>query len=226
MKSVIQRIVRKMIYATPAHRWLRVSVQHDQNYWDAELAGTLKTYLGGTLTIDARNALTLTLMRRFVPGAKSLLDVGCASGSLHRAADDPGLRYVGVDISATAITQGKQLSPSAEFHLSPLAEYEPPEQFDIIVMNEVLYYMSATTAAEQVRRYAHHLRPDGGIIISMKHDPKSEAIFAEIRKSFIWVDGLLFQEKIARPDFRIRFDDARPAYLLGVFHPRMLVEGL
>ena len=219
MNSLLRHIVRKIVYGTPAHRWLLAGAKHDKAYWDMELIGRLKPYLGGTLTIEARNVLTVTLMRRLIPGAKSLLDIGCASGSLlHCLGND--LRYVGVDISETAITEARHLLPGAEFHISALEEYEPSEEFDVMIMNEVLYYLSATAAAKQARRYARHLRPSGGIIISMKHDAKSEAIFAEIGNHFIWIDGLLFQEKAARPEFRIRLDYARPAYLIGLFHPR------
>jgi 2-polyprenyl-3-methyl-5-hydroxy-6-metoxy-1,4-benzoquinol methylase len=220
MRPTLRRIIRKIVYRTPAHRWIGAGTKHDKNYWDTKLAGTLKTYLGGTMTINSRNALTLTLIRHFVPEAKSLLDVGCASGSLHRDARDTIIRYVGVDISETAIAEGKVLSPDAEFHLCTLEDYKPSERFDVMVMNEVLYYFSPSTAAEQLQRYANHLHPGGGVVISMKHDPKSESIFAVVNNRFEWVDGLLFQEKTTGPDFRIRFDEERPGYVVALVRPQ------
>lgn len=51
-------------------------------YWDAKLDGELKSYLGGTMSFDLRNAVVSALIRQTVPGAKTMLDIGCAGGSL------------------------------------------------------------------------------------------------------------------------------------------------
>src|SRR5262249_24474776 len=54
--------------------------------WDKDLSSThFETYLGGTLDVDLRNAITSMLMRYRVNGHPSILDVGCAGGTLLRA---------------------------------------------------------------------------------------------------------------------------------------------
>src|SRR3954452_24130106 len=70
---VIQRLVNG-INGRPPHC--------TAEYWDGELTGRLASYLGGTLSIDVRNAVTLSLINHLAASAESVLDVGCAGGSL------------------------------------------------------------------------------------------------------------------------------------------------
>ncbi len=51
----------------------------------------------------------------------------------------------------------------------------------------------------------------------MKEDGKSRTIFGGLGKSLSWVDGMLWQRKAIRQDFKVRVNRERPAMLLGVF---------
>lgn len=218
IKLLIYRILRKLVYFTPLHRWLGIGRPgFDSAYWDHQLSGEFKSYRGGTISVEARNALTLLLAGMVLPNATSLLDMGCASGSLARCPGADKYRYVGVDISSFVIDEASTLSPDCEFHAASLQDYQPDRQYDVISFNEVLYYLGVDDALKELRRYALNLAPGGILIISMKNDPKSAVIFLEAHKAFRWLNGVVYQEKISGPEYALQFSREHPAHLIGVF---------
>jgi SAM-dependent methyltransferase len=81
-------------------------------------------------------------------------------------------RYVGVDVSNVAIQQARaRASIEARFEVADATTFDPGEPFDIIVLNEVLYYMDEPERV--VEHYEHFLAPDGVLIISMHRVPES-----------------------------------------------------
>jgi SAM-dependent methyltransferase len=66
--------------------------------------------------------------RRFLPWlakqTRTVLDIGCAAGGFSRIWQhyQPGIRYVGVDVSASLIAAARSLYPAAEFHEGNCAE--------------------------------------------------------------------------------------------------------
>lgn len=113
-----------------------------------------------------------------VLGAESILDVGCGqgvlAGRLKRAQYN---RYVGLDISPTAIDQARQMLPDPRnTYLATDAEkFSMAEQFDLIVFNESLYYFEDPVA--MVKQYLEFLRPDGHLSISMCKSARSRLIW-------------------------------------------------
>src|SRR5690606_5298794 len=93
-------------------------------------------------------------------------------------------------------------------------------QWDVVVFNEVLYYLPVQEALEQVGRYARTLGPNGILCVSMKDDGKCRAILRQIEKRYAWKTGALHQIKCERPDFQIRINRERPAHLIAVLHLR------
>lgn len=220
MRSIVRRGVRRIIYSTPLHRWLGFGQQRlDGQYWDRQLAGAFKPYLGGTIAVEVRNTATLAMLRIVHPTLHSVLDVGCASESLARSSDARGLDYTGVDISTVAIEEARRLSPGRAFHAARLEDHRPDRMYDTVIFNEVLYYLPVEEAVREYRRYAAHLETGGLVVISMKHDPKSEGIMRAIVRESTWVSGLLTQEKKDGPGWSIRVDAARPAYMIGIVRP-------
>ena len=220
MKDNIRRVWRRVVYATPIHRWLGLGkARFDGLYWDQQLSGAFSNYLGGTISVEARNALVLSLLRIVHPSTSHILDVGCASGSLARSPGAEGLNYVGVDISAATIEEARRLSPDCRFQAARLEEYMPDRAYDAVIFSEVLYYLAVADAVREYRRYAAFLAVGGLVVISMKHDPKSERIMQAIAKESRWITGMLTQEKAEAPGWGIRWDSARPAYLIGIFRP-------
>jgi trans-aconitate methyltransferase len=220
MMDSIRRSIRRVVYRTPIHRWLGFGNAHlDKTYWDQQLSGPLKSYLGGTISAEIRNMAVLTLLRVAHPSMTSLLDVGCASGSLVRCPGARGLDYTGIDISDVAINEALRLSPSHRFQTAQLQGYLLDRNYDAILFSEVLYYLSVDDALSEYHRYAAALVSGGLVVVSMKHDPKSESIMQAISRQSTWVAGLLAQEKADGPSWSVSASSRRPAYLIGLFRP-------
>jgi SAM-dependent methyltransferase len=206
------------------------SAEGDRRFWNDKLSKTSwSTYLGGTIEIELRNSITSSLIKLYARENPAVLDVGCAGGTLPLAL--PAFdRYLGVDISDYAIGVAKndltlataRVNLKVDFIAADIRYFKPDEYppWDVILFNELLYYFSIETAIAQVVRYARALRPDGIICISMKDDPKSHAIFAELARRFQWKQGVLWQAKHWRPDYRITISRERPSFLIGVLIPR------
>jgi 2-polyprenyl-3-methyl-5-hydroxy-6-metoxy-1,4-benzoquinol methylase len=143
----------------------RPSTGMDQATWDKEYAAGEWSKLG-SLDEMPRYALVAGYIRTFSPAA-SVLDVGCGEGNLSRWLFESGNRpYMGVDVSRIAINEARARSSSeARFEVADAATFDPREQFDIIVLNEVLYYMAEPETV--VERYEGFLKPGGVLIISM-----------------------------------------------------------
>ena len=172
----------------------------------------------------------IAVMLQFIgPRPRRVLEIGCAFGDLADALDPGELEtYLGVDLSDRTIgeAQRRQASTTSvahrRFEAADLRAFSPgaDERFDAIVFNEVLYYLPVDEAVRQVHRYGRWLAPGGAFCVSMKKQPKSEAIGALLRQRFDWVYGTLLQQQPDGPTYRVRRDPARPAYLVALMRPK------
>ena len=201
-------------------RSLVPSESFDQRYWDRHLSGEFAPYLGGTPSIDARNALVVTLLSHHARTASRLLDVGCAAGALSTALPAQYRRYMGIDISAYAIDEARKrvARPGCEFFVSDLQSFQLEEDFDVIVFNEVLYYVPFDDVLAELDRYASFLSSEGVVCISMKHDPRNEATYRRMARKWRYLSGFFYQEKTS-PEHRISLNRERPAHLLSLWRP-------
>lgn len=102
---------------------------------------------------------------RFFKPAGLILDVGCGEGVLQeRLRPEDYSKLIGIDISEVAI---RNAQAKAKHHMayicSPLENYNCREKFDVIIFNEVLYYLRAPETI--VQKYQEMLNP-GGIFIT------------------------------------------------------------
>lgn len=195
------------------------------SYWDHKLSTTAaSTYLGGTIEIDWRNALTATLIKYHANACPSVLDIGCAGGTLALTLP-PFKKYLGIDASSYAIKlanedpEFRRQSGVIAFIAADIRYFQLTEQWDVIVFNEVLYYLSVEEAVRQVGRYAKALKPGGILCFSMSDDPKSHAIYGELARNYEWRGGALWQRKALRPDYRTRINRERTAFLVAAIQP-------
>jgi 2-polyprenyl-3-methyl-5-hydroxy-6-metoxy-1,4-benzoquinol methylase len=209
----IGRAARKARSLVRAHAF-------DRGYWDSTLVGKCAPYLGGTLSIDARNALVAMLLKHHALGATSLLDIGCAGGTLADVLGQRFSTYTGVDISDVAVRAAAQRTtrPGCRFFASDMTTYEPDQAADVIVFNEVLYYVPFDRILAELDRYLPYLTVNGVVCISLKHTPQCEAICSRISKHWPHVCSMLYQEKMV-PEHRVRLNRERPAYLISLWRP-------
>jgi 2-polyprenyl-3-methyl-5-hydroxy-6-metoxy-1,4-benzoquinol methylase len=204
-------------------------------YWDTNATRAIKSgdsYIDGAAQVEVRNAIAASLVCSFAPGAKSALDLGCGGGLLAVELAKLGLtRYLGVDISEITIAYARAHIPeritakpfTLEFAASDLAAFQlrdSAQRFDLILFNEVLYYLPVETAFEQVMRYSAFLSSDGLVGVSMYQGAKSKAIFRRLLKHFTWVTGFLYRE-CDRPSYGFSARDPYPSWLVSLLKPRV-----
>jgi len=225
--------LRAAIYTAVPQRLLRhlqrVPEHATGAYWDVEAPRLMSPDDVDCMVGNAiRDRATAALLRHCGPTPRRVLDVGCALGRLADALVPDGVQtYVGVDLSEQAITLAKtehaHLLTTARVDLrfvaGPLQDFvpEPGERFDAIVFNEVLYYLHVDEAVAECRRAAAWLNDGGVLCVSMKHDPKSAAIFGRLRRQFGWIHGAVFQLRGAGPRYAVVKNRQTPASLIGVF---------
>jgi trans-aconitate methyltransferase len=101
------------------------------------------------------------------PGQPSILDVGCGTGRLLKLLEPFGFgAYLGVDFSGEALAAAEALGiENARFELANFLDWEPSRRFDIIVLNESLYY--APDGWAFLKKSLAWLTDMGFVIVSM-----------------------------------------------------------
>lgn len=109
-----------------------------------------------------------------------VLDVGCGNGGLARlVASIPGVDYTGIDLSEAAIGAARAFVPEGTFLVAD-AEH-PPEDlgvFDLLVFNEMLYYIDPDCVLPQ---YRSHVAPGAHVIVSVVRSWRTPFVFFRIR---------------------------------------------
>jgi SAM-dependent methyltransferase len=140
----------------------------------------------------------------------SVLDLGCGSGLLRRWLRSVGrIEYVGVDRSKTAIDAAKKewTDGLTDFVAMDIATYVPDRKFDVIIFNEVLYYLDQP--GDILGRFGDFLKENGRFVISLWDDPESQQAWRRSRGRVRVVDavqtrhssGLSWQIRLCRPRF-------------------------
>ncbi|GLX13026.1 hypothetical protein Pstr01_12650 [Pseudomonas straminea] len=110
-------------------------------------------------------------------GIGKVLDIGCGVGrwGWFLVEHCPGLRYLGVDFSASLIEQAKRESGSRnleglDFQVMSATRLEPdalllPEPFDLLLISGLLIYLNDEDCAKVLRDAAHLCAPGGAIYL-------------------------------------------------------------
>jgi len=108
--------------------------------WDDEYASGGWDWLSN-IGQAPHNYVIAGYCRHLMPQA-TILEVGCGQGTLHAILHQIGYRlYVGIDVSEFAIRRAaSRTDDRTRFFVAQGECFETDERFDIIVLNEVLYY--------------------------------------------------------------------------------------
>ncbi len=161
-----------------------------------------------------RRLIGLLPRRRFA----SVLDIGCGLGVFSRLLAAHADRVLGFDFAAAAVEQARQASvevPNVTFEEGDILHLEalPDGGFDLVVIADVLYYLSplsdevVTTIAQEVAR----LLAPGGVLLLANH-----CFFgwdAESRQT-----RHMHRVVQAAADWQRRRERWRPFYLASVLH--------
>jgi 2-polyprenyl-3-methyl-5-hydroxy-6-metoxy-1,4-benzoquinol methylase len=150
--------------------------------WDDQYRRGRWGFLRGTPE-HARYAAIADLVRRLKPGG-AILDVGCGEGLLLDWLK-PGecSRYTGIDISAEAVARASARQDArAAFVCADTERYVPGGRFEVIVYNEVLYYLGDPMRVLQ--RHEQHLAPGGLFVASVYSLRGAPTIYARILRRY------------------------------------------
>jgi 2-polyprenyl-3-methyl-5-hydroxy-6-metoxy-1,4-benzoquinol methylase len=140
----------------------------------------------------------------FSPGGV-VLDAGCGQGVLLRRLPDSAYsKYVGIDMSESAIAAARELKNGPRsFLVSDCESYTPTDRFDVIVFNEVLYCFRDPLAV--VRRYSRSLNDGGVLLVSMCTAAQgADAILERLRAEYAVVD----ETRVTHGETRLSWDCA------------------
>lgn len=158
--------------------------------WSAAYAaGALDAYAG--LDELARYSVIVGYVRwvasEMPARVPSVLDVGCGSGLLRRRLEGtPFSEYVGIDLSDSAIeVAGGFAFDRSRFVVGDAGTMDLGE-FDIVVLNEVLYYSADPRAfLERVRAL---VREGGVVVVSMWRHPADRRLWKIVDATLHIVD--------------------------------------
>lgn len=125
----------------------------------------------------------------------SILDLGCGDGVLNERLEGyPYNYFLGIDFSSVSIEKAVAKGlPNAEFKAIDVIKFKPERHFDVIIFNEVFYYIPDSEKVRVMELLFDHLN-DGGIIITSifregigcweyfkEHPALTELEFTEVR---------------------------------------------
>jgi 2-polyprenyl-3-methyl-5-hydroxy-6-metoxy-1,4-benzoquinol methylase len=113
-----------------------------------------------------------------------ILDLGCGEGVLQKYFSSVDYsRYLGIDVSDVAIEKAKSLeNDKTQFQVGDVNYLKTNDNFDVIIYNESLYYLSNPKLA--IRSLSNNLNPGGIFIVSMHKDgtAKREGLWADLNE--------------------------------------------
>jgi len=179
-----------------AGRWLQSLVDRGRRSdgllqsaqtWEAQYAAGKWDFLAD-LSELSRFSILAGYICHLKPGA-AVLDTGCGQGALlRRLPSDAYSRYVGIDLSASAISVAtKQQNERSTFLATDCENYSPEERFDVIVFNEVLCCLR--DPLQTVERYVRSLNCGGLVLVSLCSAARGSAtILWRLRRAYATVD--------------------------------------
>jgi len=182
MKSYAARFLNQAIAWVPKRQY---AISRD--LWEAEYAAQQWDYLHHIDELP-RYSIIVGYCRQFKSHG-AVLDVGCGQGLLAPLIRESCSRYLGVDLSSEAVRRAVVSEDAKiQFRQGDASTFVPDGKFDVIVFNEMLYYLEEPLAT--VRRYSRFLSEGGIFITSNVESRRSFAVrraLAAAYRPLAWV---------------------------------------
>jgi len=122
----------------------------------------------------------------FAKPSPKILDIGCGNGKILDVLRNLNPTYTGLDISPVAIRRAQEdfrsSDPTATFLDISVEEYDTDAKFDVIIWNEVLYYLPLHECEASLVKSFRLLSPGGLVIVSMAMNWKAVYVWKRIQK--------------------------------------------
>jgi 2-polyprenyl-3-methyl-5-hydroxy-6-metoxy-1,4-benzoquinol methylase len=165
-----------------------------EKQWDTQFSKGKWDYLGQVAIERARNSVIIGVFAHHFALNGRVLDIGCGEGALADFLnEEQKKKYLGLDLSTEAIRIAKQKRNHLSFLVSDAEKYLPlpGHEADVIVFNEMLYYMDHVKVLKQYSG-GQYLAKDGIIVICVWYTKKvnylKSSIFDDARKLLEFVD--------------------------------------
>jgi SAM-dependent methyltransferase len=114
---------------------------------------------------DEEIARIRTYISKYLPGARSLLELGCGTGAL-LAGLAPELRLTGVDRSPEMLAIAAHAVPEAQLLEGDITSFRLPDRFDVIIcMFDTLNHVQSLVGWMSLFSCVHEHLADGGLFI-------------------------------------------------------------
>lgn len=121
----------------------------------------------------AEATLLAILIRDANAGARSILDVGCGTGSHARSLIDLGFRVDGVDLEPEFVEIAQAKCPEGSFVVGDMTALDLPDRYDVVtcLFSAIGYTRSEDALRAAVRSMVAHLNPGGVILVDPWFEP-------------------------------------------------------
>jgi 2-polyprenyl-3-methyl-5-hydroxy-6-metoxy-1,4-benzoquinol methylase len=139
---------------TKALKKLRGKYEAISDYWDERFENVYCKVLENASEMGRHGVIAEIINRTVSKG--SILDAGCGTGILSELIDLQRFQYLGIDISEVALSLAneKRKKQNVTFQLSSIENFDPQYHFDVIIFNEVLYYLDYKNVMKQISGWA------------------------------------------------------------------------
>jgi 2-polyprenyl-3-methyl-5-hydroxy-6-metoxy-1,4-benzoquinol methylase len=151
-------------------------VRNDRRGWERMYALNYGAKLASSEQ-SARHWVIAGIVAELGAARPHVLDVGCGCGTTYPHLRLRGVEYRGIDLSATAVAVARASYAQQAYCAFEVADFDTfvsELPYDVVILNEVLYYFPARRAADVLKKAHRLLRaPNGVLIVSMSHSLKS-----------------------------------------------------
>ncbi|MBI9079225.1 MAG: methyltransferase domain-containing protein [Pseudodesulfovibrio sp.] len=109
-----------------------------------------------------------TLLEMVPSGCNSLLDMGCAEGSLTSAISERcgAIRTMGIDIAPTAVARAAERFPRLGFKVSSMLTFQHGDRFELVTASQNFLYFTAHERAVLFDHVESMLAPTGHFLLA------------------------------------------------------------
>ncbi len=114
----------------------------------------------------AEAAVLAQVIRERLPGARTILDVGCGTGAHAAALWDEGFHVDGVDLEPVMIERARARCPEGTFTVGDMTDLNLPRRYDVIVtlFSSIGYAKSEAALRVTLAGMRRHV-VDGGLVV-------------------------------------------------------------
>lgn len=114
------------------------------------------------------------VIRLHVPGARTMLDVGCGTGK-HLSILRRRYEVQGLDLNPDLLQVARQNCPEVPFHQGDMADFRLEDRFDVVtcLFSSIGYVKTPERMRAAVAAMARHLAPGGALVVEPWFTPHS-----------------------------------------------------